>query len=420
VEATKQRRTPPELTFRPASREDYPAIAELGFHSFPSANWSIEQRLKHYEEDPLMKAEEFLVGESGGRVVTSMYRIPYTAWVGGSPQGLIGLAGVVVAHEARRKGCASALVTEGLRIARSEGKTLSALYAFRHDFYASLGYALAVERRVWELNPADLPLYPEREGVRRGTLDDIGALSQCYDRVMKRSTLMFERSELDWRHDILDDGKRFFALYQDGQGAVRGYYLFRYEEFPEGRLTRLVIPEVVFEDEDALRGLLGRVAALRDQFTEVQCKLPADERLELRLRNPRRRGAALGSIAKHFGPEVLYGAMARVIDVEGALRARASYPAEGRMTLEVADPTLPENAGSYDVAFSQGGAEVTRGGTADGPRASMGIGELTQLYLGFASAGEARRLGLIEADDEAVAVLDAAFAGPKPYLLDLF
>jgi predicted acetyltransferase len=410
----------PELTFRPASREDFPALAELGFHSFPSPTYSIADRRKHYDEDPLMRAEEFLVGEAGGRIVTSLYRIPYTAWVGGSPHGMLGVAGVSVAPDARRRGYASALMTEAMRLARAEGKTLSALYAFRHDFYASLGYALAAERRVWHFDPADLPLYPEREGVRCGTLDDVPAVSGCYDRVMRGSTLMVERSELAWRDEVLDEGNRFFALYEDGEGVARGYYLFRYEEASGGRPYRLVIPEVAYESEEALRGLLGHVATLRDQFSDVQCTLPADERLELRLRNPRRGGAVMGPSAKHLGPETLFGAMARVLDVERALRARAGYPAEGRVALEVSDPALPENSGLYDVAFSREGVEVARGSAGSAPRASMGVGELTQLYLGYATAREARRMGLIRAGDEAVAVLDAAFAGPRPYLLDMF
>lgn len=413
------RREPHALTFRAASREDLPTIAELHFHSFPSAQ-TVEQRLKRFEDDPLIKPEEFLVGESRGRIVTSMYMIPYTTWIGGAPHGLVGLAGVIVAPEARRLGCASALVAEGLRRARAEGRCLSALYAFRHDFYASLGYALASERRVWELNPADLPLYPERERVRRGSLDDVPALAECYARVLRRSSFMFERREMDWRHDILDDGKRLFTLYEDGAGAVRGYFLFTYQEQPDAQPARLVLSEIVYETEEALRGLLGRVASLRDQFREARLTLPVEERLELRLRNPRRGSEIMGSISRHFGPQALFGAMARVIDVERALRARGSYPAVGCVTLEISDPILPENDGVHDVAFGPDGAEVTRGSAASGPRAAMSAGTLAQLLVSFATASEARRAGLIEADDDAIATLDAAFAGPKPYLVDVF
>lgn len=415
--------TRPALTFRAATADDFPAVAELGYHSFPVPQQTLAMREQSLRESRVFAIERYLVGEAGGRVVTAMNGIPFTAWVGGAPQPMLGVASVVVAPDARRYGYASELVAEGMRRARSEGATLSALYPFRHDFYAALGYAQAVEMRSWRFDPRDMPLYPERARVRRATGGDLEAAMACYERVARRSTLMIARSREWWEERSLGGGKASLAVCDGPEGQVRGYLVYYYRTFTDGRHPQLKVPEVVFEDREALRGLLGYVAALRDQFGEVVCILPPAERLDLRLANPREGGAIKGAISEMFGPRVLYGAMARVLDVERALGARPNYNrVSGRVRLEVADEQIPENRGPFDARFERGKVAVSRAGR-DLPLegvASMPVGVFTQIYLGYATASEAWQLGLLEADDAAVALLDRALAGPRATLLDYF
>jgi predicted acetyltransferase len=407
------------LTYRIATESDVDALAELGYHSFPLASSPVDARRQRFSEDPRVRVENYLVGEAGGRVAAALHSIPFTAWVGGAPQPMQGIAAVAVAHEARRRGYASELVSESMRRARGAGVALSALYPFRHDFYASLGYANAVERRVWTIRPDDLPHYPERAAVRRAVEGDLEAIDACYRRVMRRSTLMVERGPEDWKRRHFESGRRFAMVYDAGE--VRGYYLYHYRE-RDDRHTQLVLPEIVYDDGEALRGLLGQVAALGDQFLEAECYVRADERLDLRLANPREGGAIKGMISELTGPRVLWGAMARVLDVERAVAARPAYnDATGSVRLEIADDVIPENRGPWSLAFDGGRARLSRGGAAGGDDvAATDVGTFTQLYLNFATATEARDAGRLEATDAAVALLDRAFAGPRPDLLDHF
>lgn len=373
-------------------------------------------------DSPVFRVEDRLVGEWDGQIVTAMTCIPFTVWVAGAPQKMLGLAGVVVAPEARRYGVASQLVVEGMRRSLAGGATLAGLYPFRHDFYASLGYAVAVERRTWLFNPHDMPVYPERERVRRARSGDLERVMASYDRVMRGAMLMAERSKVYWEQRVLSDGKNFLTIYEDEAGEVRGYFVFTYKDIPGNHMPRLVISEFLVENEEAKRGLFGFVAALRDQFHEVACTLPNDERLELRLANPRESGMIKGSIAELYGPKTLFGAMIRVLDVERALAARALYDdASGRVRVAIEDRRLPENGGAFDLTFDDGRLEVARAdGDAPEHAASMSVNVFSQLYTGFATASEMRRAGILEADDGAVRLLDRAFAGPRPNLLDLF
>ena len=411
--------THPRLTFRNAAESDIPALAALSYHAFPISSLPIRSRDDALRDRPIFPLDWRLVGETGGeddpaaakvpgRIVTTMTSIQYAAWVGGRRHATLGVAGVAVAPDARRRGHARAIMIEGMRRARAAGATLSALYPFRHDFYASLGYATAVERRAWTFDPRDLPVYPEHERVRLAGAGDLERVMASYDRVMRRSTLMVERSADYWRRRVLADGRSFLAFYEDGTGEPRGYLVFSYEEYEDGRLTELHVQELVAEHEEAFRGLLGHLAALRDQFREISCVLPPEERLDLRLRNPRDRGAVMGPGSEHYGPRVLYGAMARVLDVAALIEGREG---DGRVRLEISDPQLPENDGAFDLAVE----DVGRAGPA-----RMGIGPFSQLALGYATATELRRAGHLEADDAATAALDRAFADPAPAMLDYF
>jgi hypothetical protein len=64
--------------------------------------------------------------------------------------------------------------------------------------------------------PTDLPNYPERAMVRRASDDDRAAIAACYDRVMRRSTLMVERSPVAWARRQFDDGRRFVVVFDTG------------------------------------------------------------------------------------------------------------------------------------------------------------------------------------------------------------
>src|SRR5215212_3719483 len=80
------------LTYRSASVDDVDALAELSYHSFPSASRPIDMRRQWMLEHEHVRLENYLVGESEGRILTAMNGIGFTAWVGGAPQPLLGVA----------------------------------------------------------------------------------------------------------------------------------------------------------------------------------------------------------------------------------------------------------------------------------------------------------------------------------------
>ena len=109
--------------------------------------------------------------------------------------------------------------------------------------------------------------------------------------------------------------------------------------------------------------------------------------------------------------------------VAGALAARG-WPngVRAELTLAVTDPLLPDNAGRYRVEVADGEASVERTGDAgSGPAdIELGVDALATLYSGHLGPGTLAGLGRLRASPEALATATTLFAGPRPWLADMF
>jgi len=98
---------------------------------------------------------------------------------------------------------------------------------------------------------------------------------------------------------------------------------------------------------------------------------------------------------------------------------------DASVELAVEDPTVPENAGVYRVRFAGGratveGPEAPRAGPG-GSVASITIGGLASLFTSYATTATLVGAGLLRGATVAtMTILDQAFAGPSPWMLDFF
>ena len=96
----------------------------------------------------------------------------------------------------------------------------------------------------------------------------------------------------------------------------------------------------------------------------------------------------------------------RVIDAPAALGGR-SYPDQGELTLELDDPLLQENSGTY--AISAGGAQRVEGPA----QLEAGTGAVAAVLLGAASWRALALSGLVRVNDPtALATADRLFNVP--------
>lgn len=100
----------------------------------------------------------------------------------------------------------------------------------------------------------------------------------------------------------------------------------------------------------------------------------------------------------------------RILDVDAALRARTYGPVNAPVSMEIDDPMLPANCGTWEV--SAGGA-ARSGGAAD---VMVDIASLSAAYLGAVSWTDLASIGAFDANDDVVQRLDALFAvHPTPF-----
>ena len=110
--------------------------------------------------------------------------------------------------------------------------------------------------------------------------------------------------------------------------------------------------------------------------------------------------------------------MLRIIDVRGALQSRGySSAVRTELHLDVRDPIVSENQGRIVLEVGEGRAQVREGG--DGSM-RVDIGTLAGMFSGHLSPAVLRRLGQLDADDATIARATAIFAGPAPWMPDMF
>jgi predicted acetyltransferase len=111
--------------------------------------------------------------------------------------------------------------------------------------------------------------------------------------------------------------------------------------------------------------------------------------------------------------------MTRIIDAPGAIAARG-YPAgtRGCVGLRLVDPQCDWNDGRWRLVVEDGDARLERGGNGE---IELGIGAFSSLYTGYTSARNLAVAGLLRGGSSAdLGVLDAAFAGPTPWMPDFY
>jgi predicted acetyltransferase len=113
--------------------------------------------------------------------------------------------------------------------------------------------------------------------------------------------------------------------------------------------------------------------------------------------------------------------MLRLVDLPAALQARP-WPSgvTGEVAFRVEDPVCPWNSGTWRLELAGGQGRVapappsTRAATAD-------VRGLASLFTGFAGPDDLLRAGLLAGfDQDAVDLLRAAFASPRPWTAEFY
>jgi predicted acetyltransferase len=387
-------------------RAPRPDEADSVFALCSEAFTSPPEREEPWRESKRM--EDFLGAWIGDEVVATTEVMPLGQFFGGRSVPMGAVASVAVRPDQRGRGMAPRLLAAAIEQMHDRGLVISTLHPATTRFYRGLGWEVGGEFGVRRVPTASLAALPpgEPECLRPGRAADFDAVRECYARVAPAIDGALDRSDARW-HAIelgLDHPHRYLYVY-DVDGQIDGYVV--YDQRQTGRQWGfgITVHELVAADPRAgvtLWRHLGSHVAQVDTVTVLA--MPLDS---LTLLLPEQVVELVG--ANHW--------MTRIVDAAGAVSARG-YPPDVRAEVHVqlVDRLAPWNDGRFVLRIEGGEGKLSPGGTGD---VHLSVNALASLYTGWAPARVLQTAGLVHhAGGRELAMLDAAFAGPRPYLFD--
>ena len=414
------------LTFRTATRADLDRVLEIHLPSFPDER-TIEERTRNFTANRFGGIEHLVVAQRAGEIVAQAYLFPLEAWFGGRSVRMGAIASLGVAPEVRGQGVGTAMLHHLHMASDVRGDALTMLYAFRQRFYARLGYGTTSSRRRLVIDPSSIPASWRglaRGRVRRARGEDQDAMRSAYVRSAAHTSGCLTRSDTLWNRLLARERRQFFVADRpatDGAGRVAGYVAFELVQTEEHAATKLVVDEVVADDDATRLALLGALAALRDQVVAIELEVDEDDPLERALLDSDGRRHGTQHVEHDLGT-IVGGPMVRIEDVPRAIEARG-YAAEGSLDLVVhagegeTSGAGEEIAVSVRVAGGRAQVSAARGAAAAVRTTRAG---LASILFGALRPSDAVRLGLADADARTLARADAVFAMSPVAPMDAF
>jgi predicted acetyltransferase len=346
------------------------------------------------------------------RLVAMSRALGLAQFFGGRPVPMGGISAVATAPEHRGRGLGKQVVAGCLDVMRERGDAISSLYPATTSLYRQLGWEVAGTSVIRWIAPAALAGLPAPAGVhvRRAGPDDRDAIRACYRELAAQVNGFLDRPARLWDVYAVQsrDARAFVA--EDGEGRTLGYLVYRQQGAPHSALGGpfgiVVLDHVALTHgaQLALWRLLGSWATMVDR---IVYRAPAEDPLLL----------LLPQQELHVLAEVRW--MTRMLDAARAVEARGFTPGvDVQVELTLRDPRLEANAGRFVLGVGKGRGRLEPGGRGG---IELDAASFASLYTGWADTGTLVRAGRLRggsADERAG--LDAAFAGPTPWLLEQF
>ena len=327
------------------------------------------------------------------------------------------ITAVTVRPSHRRRGLLRAMMGSDLAQAKAAGIPIAALTASESTIYGRFGFGVAthacdIEVRVTGGLEFIVPAAAAQGVVEIADAVVVGGLhNEIFARVHSTRYGSIGRQDMyrliasgQGGYDSMDPVKNIrAALHYDQNGAVDGYVTYKPVRDSEPATVEIV--DLLAATDSAYLALWNFLGSL-DLIDVIKWGLaPVVDPLEWAM-------AAKRLYKRTTTEDLLW---LRILDTPGALAGRV-YAADGNVTIHVGDP-LGHASGIFKVAVVHGKATVTRcpedGSVGYG--LSMGVSELSSLYLGTVSARTLQAAGRIRVvDEDAVAVFDTLFAAPEP------
>jgi predicted acetyltransferase len=347
------------------------------------------------------------VGEENGRIIAATASNDFSFFFGRRAVATAGIAGVVVAPEARGRHLAEEIVGRVLAEERAS-MPLSSLYPATVPIYRRLGYEFGALRTRYKVPIVALPRFADAGTVEPWGDDAVAEVSAAQNAFASEHNGTMNRTEHWWTSRVLGawGGETVYRYLVRENGAVTGSIVYT----QEGSWHYAVeCRDVFWTTQHALRTILTFLAGHASLGTTVEWFGPPVDPAMLLI--------AQDALRKDFTDVIQYP-MYRILDLAGAIEARGYDPdVSSTVTIAVDDPLFPQNAGAWrlHVEGGKGAAEPA----ADGEM-TLDMRTLAAIYTGFLAPAEALRAGLASGSADAGVRLARVFYGSAPWATDFF
>jgi len=395
-----------EFLFRPALEADHDALADLLSHGFGFP----KDDAKGWFTRPGTALRVFR-RTTNNALAGGLLEIPMAQFFGGKSVPTMGVAGVGIANGERGRGVGVKMMTAMLREARSQGFALSSLYPATLSLYRRAGYERAGNHYAGTFDPRtfEVPRVPDVTVAEVAT-EENGLpveLRALYQSNATRATGYLDRGEYIWSRITNPRGMTTKTFSFSHGEKLEGYVVVSHAML--GDASTVTVTDHVATTKRAANAILRLLIEYRSLATKVKWKgNPSDLFTNLL---PER----------HYEFAVTDSWMIRIVDPSVALTMRG-YPklATGTVTFHVEDAALPENSGSYALTISDRKATVTKAAAAASQKVALTERALASLYAGHSTPQVLAAAGMLEADEDTMATLEAWFQGPYPITPDFY
>ncbi len=326
------------------------------------------------------------------------------------------ITGVTVRPSHRRRGLLRAMMGSDLAQAKAAGIPIAALTASEATIYGRFGFGVATDNSTIEVTVKGGLEFVVPAAVQRGVVEiaDVSTVRELHNEIFARvhATTYGSIGRQDM-YRLSASGEANYgrtepmkniraALHYDDSGAANGYVTYRPRR--DKKRPAVEIVDFLAVDDAAYLALWNYLGSLDLIDVITWDSAPVVDPLEWAM-------AAKRLYRRTLTEDHLW---LRILDTPGALAAR-EYSVDGTLTLHVGDP-LGHASGIFRITVVHGKATVTRcpeDGSVES-ELSMGVSELSSLYLGGVSARTLQKAGRIrEESPRAVARFDAMFAAAE-------
>jgi predicted acetyltransferase len=327
-------------------------------------------------------------------------------WFGGRCLPCAGVSVVGIAPGERGHGAAVFLMRAALEELHAAGTPLSALYASTQRLYRRVGYEQAGNRCFHELPLSAIGECDRPLPIVPLPVDDSRPFEAAARERARLTNGNLERTPGLWRRILSLPEQTVYAYGIGDAGCPEGYVIY-YQKSEQPGPFRLIIRDCAALSPEAARSLWAFLRDHRSVTESVAWFGPANEPM-LNLTEECR--VQRSSFDHRW--------LLRIVDIRRALEGRG-YPDDvaGELHLEITDELLPANSGRFMLHVTEGRGELAPGGRGD---LRADIRGLAPLYSGLFTPAILRTTGQIAGDDRAIATAARLFAGPEPWIPEMF